>query len=52
MPSKGPTAGRRVDFKAMKERGYEALGWDAKTGKPLKSTLKELGLKELASELP
>ena len=48
--STGPTAGKKVDFKAMKEKGYEALGWDAATGKPLESTLEELGLKELGSE--
>jgi len=43
----GPNKGREVDFKAMKEKGYAALGWDSKTGKPLESTLQELGLKEL-----
>ena len=48
----GPTADRKVDFKAMKERGYEALGWDVAIGKPLESTLKQLGLKELVGELP
>jgi aldehyde:ferredoxin oxidoreductase len=26
---------------------YESMGWDAKTGKPLPQTLKELGLEEL-----
>ena len=51
VPSKGPFAGRKVDFTAMKEQGYAALGWDAKTGKPLKSTLQELGLQELVGEL-
>jgi len=43
----GPHKGREVDFKAMKEKGYAVLGWDAATGKPLESTLQELGLKEL-----
>jgi len=47
----GPYEGRKVDFDAMKKRGYEALGWDAKTGKPLESTLRELGLKELVGQL-
>jgi len=47
----GPNAGRKIDFKTIKEKGYEALGWDAKTGKPLASTLKELGLKELVGQL-
>jgi len=36
----------------MKEKGYQALGWDPKTGKPLASTLEKLGLKELVGELP
>ena len=45
-PDTGPYAGRKVDFKAMKEKGYAALGWDT-SGKPLESTLRELGLKEL-----
>ena len=47
----GPVAGRKVDFDAMKANGYAALGWDAKTGKPLESTLQELGLKELVGQL-
>jgi aldehyde:ferredoxin oxidoreductase len=51
-PATGPTKGRKVDFKAMKAKGYAALGCDAKTGKPLESTLQELGLKELAGHLP
>lgn len=45
----GPTAGKKVNFKSMKEWGYAALGWDAETGKPLESTLEELGLKQLCS---
>ncbi|MCD6453227.1 MAG: aldehyde ferredoxin oxidoreductase family protein [Dehalococcoidales bacterium] len=50
MPN-GPMKGRKLDFKAMKEKGYQALGWDPKTGKPLPSTLEELGLKELVGTL-
>ncbi len=50
--SQGPFAGRKVHFEAMKEKGYEALGWDGKTGRPLESTLKELKLKELVGALP
>jgi len=46
-PKKGPFAGKGIDAKAMKEKGYEALGWDPKTGKPLESTLEETGLEEL-----
>ncbi len=51
VPSTGPIKGRKVDFNAMKANGYRALGWDAETGKPLESTLKELGLKELVGQL-
>ncbi|UCE97984.1 MAG: aldehyde ferredoxin oxidoreductase family protein [Dehalococcoidia bacterium] len=51
-PRQGPFAGRGIDADAMKEMGYAALGWDAKTGKPLDSTLLELGLKELVGALP
>jgi len=48
----GPNKGKKVELEAMKEKGYEALGWDPKTGKPLDSTLRELGLKELVGQLP
>ena len=51
VPSTGPTAGRKFDWRTTKEKGYAALGWDAKTGKPLDSTLRELGLKELVGQL-
>jgi aldehyde:ferredoxin oxidoreductase len=48
----GPNAGVEVDFRAIKEKGYAALGWDPVAGKPLESTLQELGLKELVGRLP
>ena len=48
----GPNAGKEIDFKTMKEKGYTALGWDTKTGRPLESTLTELNLKELVGQLP
>ena len=51
-PNQGPFAGKGIDAKAMKEKGYASLGWDSKTGRPLASTLEELGLKELVGELP
>ncbi|MCK4791657.1 MAG: hypothetical protein KAV87_48445, partial [Desulfobacteraceae bacterium] len=51
-PATGPIRGRKIDFKAMKRLGYAALGWNAETGKPLESTLQELGLKELVGQLP
>ncbi|MFC1956887.1 aldehyde ferredoxin oxidoreductase family protein [Chloroflexota bacterium] len=51
MPTTGPTAGRKVDFEDMKEKGYSALGWDNRTGKPLNSTLDYLALREIVGEL-
>ncbi len=48
----GPKKGKKVDLKTMKEKGYQALGWDPKSGKPLASTLEKLGLKELVGKLP
>jgi len=48
----GPNEGISLDFRAMKEKGYRALGWDPKTGRPLEATLDKLGLKELVGELP
>ena len=48
----GPFAGKKVDFKTMREVGWKALGWDPKTGRPLDSTLQELGLEELVVKLP
>ena len=51
-PESGPIAGRKIDFKEMKRLGYEALGWDGKTSRPLDSTIEELGLKDLVGELP
>jgi aldehyde:ferredoxin oxidoreductase len=47
----GPNEGKELDVKAMKEMGYQAIGWDPKTGKPLDSTLEKLGLKELVGKL-
>ena len=46
-PNQGPFAGKGIDAQAMKEKGYKALGWNPKTGRPLDSTLEELGLKDL-----
>jgi aldehyde:ferredoxin oxidoreductase len=40
-----------IDFKAVKVKGYEAMGWD-ETGRPKDSTLKELGLDQLVGKLP
>jgi len=48
----GPNKGREIDVAGMKPLGYEAMGWDPKTGKPLDKTLEDLGLKELVGKLP
>jgi len=50
-PNQGPFAGKGIDAQAMKEKGYKALGWNPKTGRPLDSTLEELGLKDLVGSL-
>jgi aldehyde:ferredoxin oxidoreductase len=47
----GPIKGQKRDFVAIKKEGYQAFGWDPETGKPLPSTLKELGLAELVGNL-
>jgi aldehyde:ferredoxin oxidoreductase len=48
----GPFRGKRVDFDTSVTNYYKAMGWDATTGRPLDSTLQELGLKELVGQLP
>jgi aldehyde:ferredoxin oxidoreductase len=30
---------------------YRLMGWDAKTGKPLRRTLSDLGLEDVAADL-
>ena len=45
--NEGPNKDKPVTVVGMKARGYEVLGWDPKTGKPLDATLEKLGLKEL-----
>ena len=47
LASSGPNKGKKIDFSGMKENGYEALGWDPTTGRPLELTLDKLGLKKL-----
>jgi len=50
-PTSGPIAGRKLNFKSIKKFGYEALGWDGQTGKPLPETLENLDLTELVGTL-
>jgi len=48
MPSMaGNFAGKRINFDALKQIFYRAMGWDIRTGWPLEATLQELGLTEL-----
>jgi aldehyde:ferredoxin oxidoreductase len=58
LPGKGNEAvsmkGRIVDkaqFEAMKREYYQLRRWDPATGLPTISTLKELGLEDIAAEL-
>jgi len=48
-PSKGIAVLDHWDF--MLENYYNILGWDPQTGKPLKKTLRSLGLKEVIPDL-
>jgi len=50
--SMGPFAKRVVDFDGLRIQYYRAIGWDVDTGKPLESTLQELGLTEIVGVLP
>jgi aldehyde:ferredoxin oxidoreductase len=49
-PAQGPLEGRTHDFDALKSSFYEAMGWESRgdaAGRPLKSTLQELGLHDI-----
>ncbi len=45
----GQFAGKMIDFSALKDSFYAAMGWDTKSGYPLRTTLQELGLIDLVS---
>lgn len=47
----GPRANLKIDFEALKESYFAAMGWDIRTGNPTKQTLADLGLTELAKDL-
>jgi len=49
LPIKG--APPKIDFRALKEGFFQAMGWDIKTGVPSKETLADLGLADLAKDL-
>ncbi len=41
----------KIDFQALKEGFFAAMGWDIKTGVPSPKTLSDLGLAELTKDL-
>jgi aldehyde:ferredoxin oxidoreductase len=41
----------KVKFEALKDRYYQLRGWDAATGRPTRSGLEKLGLKDVADGL-
>ena len=43
----GPLANKKIDFDALKQGYFNAMGWDYKSGKPSPQTLAELGLTNL-----
>jgi aldehyde:ferredoxin oxidoreductase len=50
----GPQEGQTLDkkkFEKMKDEYYALRGWDVATGFPRKSTLKKMGLSEVASQM-
>ncbi len=47
----GPSAGSVVELEPMLDEYYQARGWDATTGRPTGSKLRELGLVKEALEL-
>jgi len=45
----GQFAGKAIDFDALRDSFYAAIGWDTKSGWPFKTALRELGLIELVT---
>jgi aldehyde:ferredoxin oxidoreductase len=41
----------KIDYRALKEGYFEAMGWDSKTGLPSEKTLADLGLANLTRDL-
>jgi aldehyde:ferredoxin oxidoreductase len=52
VPIDGPAQGKNImeNWDWMIENYYTLMGWDPKTGKPLSSTLRSLGLEELIED--
>jgi len=49
--SEGGAAGVVINLQTMLKEYYEVQGWDAATGKPTRSTLERLDLKDVADDL-
>jgi aldehyde:ferredoxin oxidoreductase len=47
----GPLADVVIDMETRKRDLYQARGWDPETGRPLKETLIDLGLENVADDL-
>jgi aldehyde:ferredoxin oxidoreductase len=47
----GANAPGKIDFQALKDGFFRAMGWDPKTGVPSQETRAELGLAELTKDL-
>ncbi len=47
----GPNAGVKLDTETLEREYLEAWGWDAKTCKPGRDKLVELGLKDVAEAI-
>jgi aldehyde:ferredoxin oxidoreductase len=45
--SAGQFEGKQIDFAALKDIFFAKMGWDIKSGWPMKTTLEELGLTDL-----
>jgi len=48
---RGPLKGISIDVDLQRRELYEARGWDTQTGKPSRSTLLNLGLKDVADDI-
>jgi aldehyde:ferredoxin oxidoreductase len=49
--TEGPLAGITIDTDTQRRETYQARGWNPETGKPLKKTLRTLGLDDVADDL-
>jgi len=50
-PPDGAAKGSKIKIKPMVRDYYRCMGWDEKTGRPYRSTLKELGLEDVSKDI-